>query len=56
MSWFDSKVRVGITSGASVPKTIVDNVVEKIRATFGDIPIFQNDNSEKDIKFPIPSI
>lgn len=55
-SWFENKIRVGITSGASVPKKIVDDVVSVIQKRFGELPIYQEATVEKGIKFPIPAI
>ena len=55
-SWFDNKRRCGITSGASVPKKIVDDVVIALQARFKNIKIFQDDNIETGIHFPLPNI
>ena len=55
-SWLDNKRRCGITSGASVPKKIVDDVVIALQARFKNIKIFQDDNIETGIHFPLPNI
>ena len=56
-SWFDKKEYIGITSGASVPKKIVDDVVNAIKNRFGvDIPVYQGANIETGINFPLPNI
>lgn len=56
VAWLSGKKKVGITSGASVPQKIVDAVVKRIQDVCGDVPIYQEDNVEKSIKFPIPNI
>jgi 4-hydroxy-3-methylbut-2-enyl diphosphate reductase len=55
-SWFDQKTVVGITSGASVPQSVVDETVSKIKDYFGPMPVYQEDNIEGSIRFPIPNI
>lgn len=55
-SWLKGKSRLGITSGASVPQTVVDDVVEAISRAFPDANVFQEESLEKGIKFPIPNI
>ncbi len=55
-SWLDNKRRCGITSGASVPKKIVDDVVIALQARFKNIKIFQDDNIETGIHFPLPNL
>ena len=56
LSWFDHKCKVGITSGASVPQSVVDNTVDWIQSHFGPLPVHQGENIESTIKFPIPNI
>ena len=56
LSWLEGVRRVGITSGASVPKKVVDNVVHHIHSVYGHVPIYQEESVEKNIKFPIPAI
>ncbi len=55
-SWFDQKRVVGITSGASVPRSIVDSTVSWIQERFGSVPVYEGENIESTIKFPIPNI
>lgn len=54
--WIDGKQKIGITSGASVPKNIVDDLVDKIKSHYDNVLLFQEENVEKSIKFPIPRI
>lgn len=56
LTWLVGKKKIGITSGASVPQKIVDAVVKRIQTVCGDVPIYQEENVEKSIKFPIPNI
>ena len=44
----------GISSGASVPKYIVNRLVEKVQRLYPDVEIFQESSIEKDILFPLP--
>jgi len=56
LSWLDGKVIVGVTSGASVPMKIVDEVVACISANSNAVKVSQDENIESSIKFPIPNI
>ena len=56
VTWLEGKEKIGVTSGASVPQKIVDAVVDKIKQVCGDAPIYQEENVEKSIKFPVPNI
>ena len=56
MNWLNGFDKVGITSGASVPKKIVDSVVSQIQSKFPDANVFQEETVEKGVKFPIPNI
>lgn len=48
--------KVGISSGASVPQHIVDEVIQKLSKTFKNTSIHSFDNPEKLITFPLPKI
>jgi len=48
--------RVGISSGASVPGYIVDDVVEKIKAHFSVSNIYASESPERNIKFSLPKV
>ena len=50
------KEKVGISSGASVPRRIVDELVKKIRGRFTNATVHNFENPEKDITFPLPKI
>jgi 4-hydroxy-3-methylbut-2-enyl diphosphate reductase len=48
--------RVGISSGASVPKYIVEDVIAKIKEHFSISKIYVSESPEKNIKFSLPKI
>jgi 4-hydroxy-3-methylbut-2-en-1-yl diphosphate reductase len=50
----EGKDRIGISSGASVPRHIVDEVIGMIQKTFGPVDIHGFDDPEEKIVFPIP--
>jgi 4-hydroxy-3-methylbut-2-enyl diphosphate reductase len=52
----DHKKYVGISSGASVPRYLVDALVAKIRAVFPTAELITLDNPEQNIVFPLPRI
>lgn len=56
MSLLDGKEKLGISSGASVPRMIVDQLVEKIRHAYPDSVVHTFENPEKDIVFALPKI
>ena len=56
LNWLKNKDKIGISSGASVPREIVDTVVRKIKDHFSSVEIHQFDNPEKTIVFPIPEL
>ena len=56
MDWLLNKKRVGISSGASVPQSVVNDVVLKIKETYTAAPVHQKPTIEKDINFPLPKI
>ena len=51
--WFEGKVRVGITAGASAPEVLVREVIDRVRA-FGAVSVRKMDGIEETIKFPLP--
>lgn len=56
MSWFDGKEKVGISSGASVPRYVVDAVVKRILEDYPSVTVLQEPTIEVGIRFPIPNI
>lgn len=51
-----NQTKIGISSGASVPRAIVDQLVMKIQAHFPDAVVFQDESIEKGIYFKGPKI
>lgn len=56
MDWFLGKQKVGISSGASVPRYVVDAVVARILLDYPQALVFQEPTIEVGIRFPIPNI
>lgn len=56
LTWITNAKRVGISSGASVPRFIVDAVVEKILTTSPTAEIHQDESVEKNISFAVPKV
>ena len=56
LNWMKAKARVGVSSGASVPRCIVENLVSKIKKVFPDARVNEFENPEKNIVFPLPPI
>lgn len=54
LTWIEGKQKIGISSGASVPRKIVDEVVKKIMKQYPEAKFFQEESVEKNIKFAIP--
>jgi len=50
------KAKVGISSGASVPRVIVDQLVKKIQDEYPHSKVHEFDNPEKNIVFALPAI
>jgi 4-hydroxy-3-methylbut-2-enyl diphosphate reductase len=50
---FKGKHRVGLSSGASVPRYLVDDIIEKIKAYAPGSIVHEFDNPEKNIVFPV---
>ena len=55
-SIFDKKQAIGISSGASVPRIIVDEVVEYIKQKFENVCVENFGESEKNIVFQVPNV
>lgn len=56
IAWLEGKEKIGISSGASVPRKIVDEVVDTILAHYPKAKIKQKESLEKNIKFAIPKV
>ncbi len=56
MSLLDDKTKIGISSGASVPRVIVDELVERIVKKYPGTKVHSFDNPEKNIVFALPKI
>ena len=49
----DGKKNIGLSSGASVPRHLVDEIIAKIHSRFPQAKVHEFDNPEKNIVFPI---
>jgi 4-hydroxy-3-methylbut-2-en-1-yl diphosphate reductase len=56
MSLLKGRNKIGISSGASVPRVIVDKLVERIKAKYPDAVVHEFENPEKNIVFALPHI
>ena len=52
-SWFEGKLKVGLTAGASAPEVLVNQVIERIKA-LGAVSVRKMPGIEETIKFPLP--
>ncbi|MDB5731716.1 MAG: ispH [Variovorax sp.] len=51
--WFEGKIRIGLTAGASAPEVLVREVVDRIRA-LGAVSVRRMEGIEETVKFPLP--
>lgn len=56
MKLLQGKNKVGISSGASVPRIIVDELIEQIQKAYPNSFVHQFENPEKNIVFALPKI
>jgi 4-hydroxy-3-methylbut-2-enyl diphosphate reductase len=56
MGVLEGKSKLGISSGASVPRVIVDRLVERIQKRYPDSQVHQFENPEKNIVFALPEV
>jgi 4-hydroxy-3-methylbut-2-enyl diphosphate reductase len=56
MAWLEGSKTVGISSGASVPRYIVETVVEKIKQAFPMAALHESESVEKNISFAVPKV
>ena len=54
LSLLDTKSVLGISSGASVPYHIVEDLVKRIQAVYPNVIITKDESIEKGIEFPLP--
>jgi len=54
--WLKGKLNCGVTSGASVPQIIVNQLINKLKEMFPDVVLHESENIEKGIHFPLPNI
>ncbi len=54
--WLRGKQTIGISSGASVPRVIVDRLIERIKEFSPDAIVHEFDDPEKNIVFPMPMV
>jgi 4-hydroxy-3-methylbut-2-en-1-yl diphosphate reductase len=52
-AWFEGKVRVGLTAGASAPEILVKQVIDRIKA-LGAVSVRKMSGIEETVKFPLP--
>ncbi len=50
---FKGKTKVGLSSGASVPRYLIDEIIDKIKADYPDTTVQEFPNPEKNIVFPV---
>ena len=55
-NWIKGKDKIGISSGASVPRKIVDELVDMIVKHYPNASLHEGKNKEEGILFPIPNI
>ncbi|MDP2881957.1 MAG: 4-hydroxy-3-methylbut-2-enyl diphosphate reductase [Azonexus sp.] len=51
--WFENKIRVGLTAGASAPEVLVARVADRIKSLGGDV-VSQLSGVEEGVSFPLP--
>jgi 4-hydroxy-3-methylbut-2-enyl diphosphate reductase len=51
--WFEGKIRVGLTAGASAPEVLVREVIDRIKA-LGAVSVRKMNGIEETLKFPLP--
>jgi 4-hydroxy-3-methylbut-2-enyl diphosphate reductase len=56
MSILNGKHKVGVSSGASVPRIIVDGLVKRIKEYYPDTVVHEFENPEKNIVFALPKV
>ena len=54
--WLDGKINIGISSGASVPNYIVNELTQKIQIQFPGTTVERMGKSDEQQIFPLPEI
>ncbi len=49
----EGKQKIGLSSGASVPRHLVDEIIERIKSRYPDVKVHEFANPEKNIVFPV---
>jgi 4-hydroxy-3-methylbut-2-enyl diphosphate reductase len=52
-AWFDGRIRVGVTAGASAPESLVQGVVQRLKA-LGAVSVRTLPGVQETVKFPLP--
>lgn len=56
LSVLEGKQKVGVSSGASVPRVIVDDLILRIQERYPDTVVHEFENPEKNIVFALPKV
>ena len=56
MGILEGRAKVGISSGASVPRVVVDQLVRRIQEAYPRSVVHEFENPEKNIVFALPRI
>jgi 4-hydroxy-3-methylbut-2-enyl diphosphate reductase len=56
MNWIKDKTTIGISSGASVPEYIVNDLIKKIKTVFSDTSVESMGKTNETKVFPLPEI
>ncbi len=53
LGFLKGKTKIGLSSGASVPRYLVDEIIDEILSEYPDANVHEFDNPEKNIVFPV---
>jgi len=54
-SWFEGVSTLGITAGASAPQTLIEQLIEAVRARF-DVALVEDDGARETVTFKLPRL
>ncbi|OGN44507.1 MAG: 4-hydroxy-3-methylbut-2-enyl diphosphate reductase [Caulobacterales bacterium RIFCSPHIGHO2_01_FULL_70_19] len=54
-SWFEGVSTLGITAGASAPETLIEQLIEAVRARF-DVALVEDDGARETVTFKLPRL